>query len=403
IPPIIEPSEEEYRKPFYPSSEYMNIGKEEPKPSLFSKLTAKFKAFIDASEENNERDALSGEEHVVLTRGHLKEYETAVIVILGLIMVAAAYFGSSPAMVTGVMLVGLAIMCIPAFISAAKSLMAGKLNEYCFLLIGVVFSVISAAFSISGNMFLLSAAIAVAVFNLIQKWVLNTGGKKQDYFKEALEISPQNIKYIDDEGQWNEKSQEKITKDQNIAVGEGQIFPVDCQVLIGDGVINEKAILGEDKLEKITVGDTIFAGSLCCSEEFICRAATDFNSSLLAKRNGLLRAAEKSQGNYQKNITKLLEYFSLAFCIFALPVVVLPAMLAPQSLSKWLGQGISILVAASPAAICGFIALSYNTGVANSAKAGVIIRGFNYFEMLGQAKSFIFTKNGVLSDGCPKV
>ena len=72
-------------------------------------------------------------------------------------------------------------------------------------------------------------------------------------------------------------------------------------------------------------------------------------------------------------------------------------------LREWFGRGLVVLVIACPCALVIATPVAVVSGLAAAARAGILIRGGEYLEAIGQLRALAFDKTGTLTQGQPDV
>ena len=97
-------------------------------------------------------------------------------------------------------------------------------------------------------------------------------------------------------------------------------------------------------------------------------------------------------------ITRFAKYYTPVVVILAASLVVIPSLLV-GGFSTWLYRALSFLVISCPCALVISVPLSFFGGIGGASKAGILIKGSNYLEILSQAKTVVMDKTGTLTKG----
>ena len=85
--------------------------------------------------------------------------------------------------------------------------------------------------------------------------------------------------------------------------------------------------------------------------------------------------------------------------IAAVLLAVLPPLILGESFTKWIYQALTFLVISCPCALVISVPLSFFAGIGGASKAGILIKGSNYLEILAKTDTVVFDKTGTLTKG----
>lgn len=63
-------------------------------------------------------------------------------------------------------------------------------------------------------------------------------------------------------------------------------------------------------------------------------------------------------------------------------------------METWIYRALTFLVASCPCALVISIPLSFFAGIGGASKAGILVKGSNYLEILSQTRTVVFDKTG---------
>ncbi|MEV7282323.1 heavy metal translocating P-type ATPase [Streptomyces sp. NPDC093111] len=186
----------------------------------------------------------------------------------------------------------------------------------------------------------------------------------------------------------------EIAVDDVLVVGPGEVVPADGRLLSRHAVLDESVLTGETHPTELGPHDAVRSGALNAGGSFELRAtATEAESSYAGIIELTRQAAAESAP-----VVRLADRYAAWF----LPLTLLVAGLA------WLISGsavraVAVLVVATPCPLLLAAPIAILSGIARSARRGVIVRDGSALESLGQARTVLLDKTGTLTAGRPRV
>ncbi len=184
-----------------------------------------------------------------------------------------------------------------------------------------------------------------------------------------------------------------------VVVRPGDRVPVDGEITAGRSAIDQSAITGESMPVEKGIGDALFAGTI--NQE----AALEVKVSKLAKNNTLSRVmqmvadAQREQSPTQQFTQKFTAVFVPAVFVMVLLVTAVPPLLHMATLQESFYRAMLLLVGASPCALALGTPAAVLAGIAQAARNGVLIKGGQHLENLGDVQVMAFDKTGTLTTG----
>lgn len=179
-----------------------------------------------------------------------------------------------------------------------------------------------------------------------------------------------------------------------LAVGPGEVVPVDGRVADVTAVLDESVLTGEPLQVERGVGEPVRSGVINAGSAFELRASATAAESTYA---GIVRLAQQA-GAHNAPIVRLADRCAAWF----LPLALLLAAIA------WLASGsavraVAVLVVATPCPLLLAAPVAIVSGLSRASRAGVVIRGGGVLESLGHATTLMMDKTGTMTMGRPVV
>ena len=187
-----------------------------------------------------------------------------------------------------------------------------------------------------------------------------------------------------------------------VVVLAGETVPVDGEVILGSGAVDESALSGESLPIEKNQTDKVSAVCTLLSGYIEVRAEKVGKDTALAKIIGLLEDAAASKAP----IARLADKVSRVFVPVVMLISVLTFavwMILSGELSTSLDCAISVLVISCPCALGLATPTAIMVGTGRGASRGILIKSAEALENLHSIRYFFTDKTGTLTEGRPSV
>ncbi|WP_420841569.1 heavy metal translocating P-type ATPase [Halomonas urmiana] len=307
----------------------------------------------------------------------------------------------------------------PFFVRGWRSLVRRSLNMFTLIAIGtgaaLVYSLLAtivpgifpATFRQADGsvaVYFEASAVIVVLVLLGQVLELRAREKTSGAIRALLDLAPATARRLDDDGQEEEVSLDRVQVGDRLRVRPGDKVPLDGEVLEGRSNIDESMVTGEPLAVRKAAGDGVIGGSINGQGSFIMRADKVGRDTMLSQIVQMVANAQRSRAPIQGLADKVAGVF--------VPVVILVAVVAFIAWSLWgpappmafgLIAAVSVLIIACPCALGLATPMSIMVGVGRGAQAGVLIRDAEALERLEKVDTVVVDKTGTLTEGRPRV
>jgi len=191
----------------------------------------------------------------------------------------------------------------------------------------------------------------------------------------------------------------EVKADEHVLVRPGERIPVDGPILEGTSAVNESAITGEAMPVDKEPGDRVYAGTIVQEGFLRVRSERGADDSTIARMIRLVEEAERRRAPSERFVERFARIYTPTVTIAAALVILVPVLLFGASFETWLLRGLTLLVIACPCALVISTPVSVVSAVTSAARNGVLIKGGESLERMGEVSVMAFDKSGTLTHG----
>ena len=224
-------------------------------------------------------------------------------------------------------------------------------------------------------------------------------GRSRKNIAALMDIRPDSANVERPGGETEEVDPEDVEVGDVIVLKPGERVPLDGVVLEGRSDLDAAALTGESLPRAVQGGDDVVSGCVNLTGLLKVRVTKPFEESTVSKILDLVENAGSKKARAENFITKFARYYTPAVVLAALALAVLPALAGLMAWSESLRRAIIFLVISCPCALVISVPLSFFGGIGGASKAGVLVKGGAYLEVLARTKVVVFDKTGTLTKG----
>lgn len=217
--------------------------------------------------------------------------------------------------------------------------------------------------------------------------------KTRSSIKALLDMAP-DITRVKRNGVEIEITPEEVVQGDLVVVKPGEKISVDGTVIEGSAYINQAAITGESIPVSRSAEEKVFSGTVIESGYLIIRADKVGDDTTFARILQMVEEAQDKKAKTQKFLEKFSRYYTPAIILLAIILYIV---------TRDLTLALTLLVIACPGALVISTPVSIVAGIGNGAKHGILVKGGDIMEKLGNVKVVAFDKTGTLTIGKPAV
>ena len=309
-----------------------------------------------------------------------------------------------------------AILITPVFLigivhfgsSGIRSLRAGVANMDVLIaagiLAGYVSSVITMTLGLSSDLIFFEAVGSIVTFVLIGHLLEELAVKKTtSAIEELSHLQPQEVKRITINHDGTERVETIPLADLRvndlIQVNSGDRVPTDAVIERGAASFDESMLTGESLPVDRSLGSSIIGGAILIDGNVVAKATAVGESTTLAGIIKLVRDAQQRKPSIQRIGDAVSAVFVPAVIGISLLVFTIGLIFFDLSLGQALVRSLAIVVVACPCAMGLATPTAIMVALGRAARSGILIRGGDTLERLGQIKHVAFDKTGTLTEG----
>lgn len=241
-------------------------------------------------------------------------------------------------------------------------------------------------------------AVAVMLFYQIGEWFQSFAvNNSRKSIKELMDIRP-DYAVVLRQGEEVEVDPDEVAVGEIILIKPGERVPLDGKVVKGNCSLDTMALTGESVPRDVVCGDEVISGCINLNSVIEVEVTKEFAQATVTKILDLVENASSQKAVTEQFITRFARYYTPVVVILAAMLAIIPSLVV-GNFTTWLYRALSFLVISCPCALVISVPLSFFGGIGGAGKAGILIKGSNYLEILAQAETVVMDKTGTLTKG----
>ncbi len=222
-------------------------------------------------------------------------------------------------------------------------------------------------------------------------------GKSRRSIAALMDIRPETANVLRN-GVEEEVFPDEVTTGETIIIRPGEKIPIDGVVSSGSAAIDTAALTGEAVPRDVSVGDKVISGCIDLTGVIEVVTSCEFGESAVSKILELVENSSMNKSKSENFITKFARVYTPAVVICAALLALIPSLIT-HNVTDWVYRALIFLVVSCPCALVISIPMAFFGGIGGASAKGILIKGANYLEAIGNASAVIFDKTGTLTDG----
>ena len=322
----------------------------------------------------------------------MKRKKEVIIIISAILFAIALFVRMSQTIQLILMLIAYILLGKDTVLKAVKNVEKGDFFDENFLMTVATLGAI-----IIGEY---PEAVAVMLFyevgELFQSYAIN---KSRKSIADMMDIKPEYANVIRDNK--SEKVEpDEVQIDEIIEIKPGERVPLDAIIIKGETTLDTSALTGESIPVEVREGATILSGCINLNALILAKVTKEYFDSTVNKVLDLVENAAAKKSTSERLITRFAKIYTPIVISLAVLLAILPPIISGEyNFRVWIFRALSFLVVSCPCAFVISVPLSFFSGIGAASRAGILIKGGNYLEILSKVDIVVLDKTGTLTKG----
>ena len=224
-------------------------------------------------------------------------------------------------------------------------------------------------------------------------------GRSRKNIAALMDIRPDSANVERPGGEVEEVDPEDVAVGDIIVIKPGERVPLDGVVLEGNTTLDTAALTGESLPRSVAPGGDVISGCVNLTGVLRVQVTKPFEESTVSRILELVENASSRKAKAEAFITQFARWYTPAVVVAAVLLALVPPLFFQGAWSDWLLRACSFLVISCPCALVISVPLAFFGGIGGASRAGVLVKGGNYLEVLARTDVVVFDKTGTLTRG----
>ena len=224
-------------------------------------------------------------------------------------------------------------------------------------------------------------------------------GRSRKNIAALMDIRPDSANVERLGGGTEEVDPEDVDVGDVIVLKPGERVPLDGVVLEGTSTLDTAALTGESLPRPTGPGGDVVSGCVNLTGVLRVQVTKPFAESTVSRILELVENASSRKAKAEAFITRFARFYTPAVVLAAVLLAAVPPLFFHGVWSDWLLRACSFLVISCPCALVISVPLAFFGGIGGASRAGILVKGGNYLEVLARVDTVVFDKTGTLTRG----
>jgi Cd2+/Zn2+-exporting ATPase len=266
------------------------------------------------------------------------------------------------------------------------------------LLMSIAISGAIIASLVFGEALYFEAATLAFLFSIAELLERYSMDRARNSLQELMDLSPDEAT-VKRDGEEVTVPVDDVTVGDIVVVRPGEKIPMDGEVLDGESAVNQAPITGESVPVDKTPGDEVYAGTINEQGYLEIEVTSEAGDNTLSRIVQMVEDAQSNKTEREQFVNRFSSYYTPIVVGFAVLVASVPPLVLGASWPTFIVYGLTLLVLACPCAFVISTPVSVVSGITSAAKNGVLIKGGNHLEAMGEVEAIAMDKTGTITKG----
>ena len=221
--------------------------------------------------------------------------------------------------------------------------------------------------------------------------------RSRSQIMEAVDLRPETVNLVDGE-EIRVIPAEDAQAGDLLLVRPGDRIPLDGTVVSGGSRIDTAPITGEPVPVSVHPGDSVTSGCVNTSGQLTIRAEKPLSESMVTRILDSVENAAASKPKIDRFITRFSRVYTPVVVAVAACTAIIPSLVTGDW-SHWVYTALSFLVMSCPCALVLSVPLAFFAGIGTGSKVGILFKGGQSMEAMGDIKAVVMDKTGTITKG----
>nr|WP_246308235.1 heavy metal translocating P-type ATPase [Halobaculum salinum] len=246
--------------------------------------------------------------------------------------------------------------------------------------------------------FYFEAAMLATLFGvseLLEEYAID---RARTSLRELMDLSPDEATVLRD-GEEVTVPADVVEVGETVVVRPGEKIPRDGVVLDGASAVNQAPVTGESVPVDKTVDDGVFAGTVNEEGYLEVEVTSEAGEDTLARIVELVEDAQANRTEREQFVERFAGYYTPVVVTAAVLLAVVPPLAFGLGWQTYVVYGLTLVVLACPCAFVISTPVTVVSGLTSAARNGVLVKGGDHLEAMGEVDAVAFDKTGTLTRG----